>query len=137
MSQTLAFEVRAGIAKLVSDGLKFEYFEEQMVSVELVAPSFGSIQGGTRVAVSVCCGKVEGPLQCSFGDDRVVAARIVSGTGCKNESEINPPTKMVRPIQPALARPNLCENQGLLRPARIDARPIAVPWRPAIVSDVP
>ena len=65
------------------------------------------------------------------------AARIVSATGWRNEREETPKTKMARPIQPALARPNLCEIHGLLKPAAIDAIPIAVPWRPAIVSDVP
>ena len=59
--------------------MKFEYFTEDMVSVEMVLPSFGSVMGGTRVVVSMCCGEVVLPLQCVFGEGGAAEARVLGG----------------------------------------------------------
>jgi hypothetical protein len=78
-SQVVDFEVRTGMARFVSDEVKFEYFAGEMLSVESVVPSFGSALGGTRVVMRICCGKVEDDLSCSFGDGTLVDAKIVNG----------------------------------------------------------
>ena len=72
------FEVRTGMSRFTSDGLKFEYVEGEMVSVDIVSPSFGSTDGGTRVAVRWCCGKLEGRLSCLFGGSSLVEAKTIS-----------------------------------------------------------
>ena len=64
-------------------------------------------------------------------------AGIVMYTGGEITKSVKPVTKIDKPIQLALERPNLCAMRGFAQPAKIDATPIAVPCRPAIVKEVP
>ena len=64
-------------------------------------------------------------------------AGIVMNTGGDMTKSVMPTVKIVNPIQLALLRPNRCAMCGLAQPAQIDENPIAVPCKPAIVSDVP
>ena len=61
----------------------------------------------------------------------------VRATGGETMNRNNPTAKIVRPIHLDLERPYLWARCGLAYPAAIDAIPITVPCRPAIVSEVP
>ena len=65
-----------------------------------------------------------------------VAGRVRK-TGGERTNIVMPILKIERPIQLARVRPKRCAIWGLAYPAKIDAIPIAVPCRPATVSDVP
>ena len=75
--QVVDFEVRTGTTRLVSDALKFEYYEAARYPWISFAIAWDNARG-TRVGLNVCRVKLEGPLSCSFGIDKIVEARIMS-----------------------------------------------------------
>ena len=65
-----------------------------------------------------------------------VAGKVMY-TGGEITNKVRPAMKIDKPIQLARLRPYLCAIRGFAHPAKIDATPMAVPCKPAIVSDVP